>query len=146
MGTYQSKYTGAEIDALLDVVNEGGGTGVAGKITALYKGEFTSENSSLALSDNIKNYDILVVNTFLKSSAGHKQKTTTTIVVDQISYVGVEEYYGFSNTQGSNLQYAYSVRFGFDVNGTTMLVGAINKGTGYSTNDIGIASVYGIKF
>lgn len=144
-GTNIKTINGESILGLGNITVEGGAGGVVGKITALYKGEFTSANSSLALSDNIKNYDILVVNTFLKSSAGHKQKTTTTIVVDQIAYVGVEEYYGFSNTQGSNLQYAYSVRFGFDVNGTTMLVGAINKGTGYSTNDIGIASVYGIK-
>lgn len=146
MGTYQSKYTGAEIDELLDVVNEGGGTGVAGKITDLYKGAFSTPNSSLDLSDNINNYDVLVVNTYIKGTGGHKLKTTTTVIVDQISYSGNEEYGSFSNTLASSMQYCYTVRFGFDTSGDKLLMGAIYKSADYSTNEIGIDSVYGIKF
>ena len=130
-------------DGLLSAL--GGGTGVTGEVTALYKGAFSTLNSSLVLSDNINNYDILVVNTYIKGSGGHKLKTTTTVVVDQISYSGNEEYVCFSNTLASTMQYCYTVRFGFDTSGDTLLVGNIQKSPDYGTNEVGIDSVYGIK-
>lgn len=124
----------------------GGGTGgVAGEIATLYKGEFATASSSLALSDNINNYDLVVVNTYIKGAAGHKQKASRTIVVDQIAYSGNEEYNVITSALATSLQYAYVIRFGFDSSGDKLITGIISKSSDYSANDVGIDSVYGIK-
>lgn len=129
-------------DGILSVL---AGGGAVGKIATLFEGAFATENSSLTLNDDIKNYDVLVVNTYVAGAGGHKQKTTTTIIVGQINYVGNDEYCCYSNSQISAAQYGYTVRFGFDSSGNTLLLGVIYKSSGYSANEIGIDSVYGIK-
>ena len=60
MGTYQSKYTGAEIDALLDTVNDGGSVS-KGEVIRLFTGEANAEGTNYNLSDSIENYDLILI-------------------------------------------------------------------------------------
>lgn len=70
MGTYQSKYTGAEIDALLDTVKNGGGTGggsytetdlISGAVDYAQGGTSgTTIGQDLVLLDDVTNYDEIV--------------------------------------------------------------------------------------
>lgn len=97
MGTYQSKYTGAEIDELLDVVNEGGGS--AGNQKVLWEGEVSTANEVLTLSESIENFDyIYVENGFMpKGSTNRRYATPLIILVDTIKdngYGEIDAYYG----------------------------------------------------
>ena len=66
MGTYQSKYTGAEIDALLDKVNQGGGSGnyieselLSAPVEYAVKKEATTIGQDLVLLENVSNFNEL---------------------------------------------------------------------------------------
>lgn len=122
----------------------GGGSG--GEVTILLEGEFATQSTTLTLSDNIKNYDILVVNPYMKDSTGNYiLKAPLTIMVNQISYNGDQEYCAGCNVVPTTLNNGYSIRFGFGENGNTLLLGVIYKSTSYNSFDFGIRSVYGIK-
>lgn len=137
--SYQSKYTGQEIDELLDKVNAGGG-----HITVLFEGNFTTQNSSFPLRDNIKNYDAIIVSPYIQGNAGPKIKNPMWILVKDINFTDYEEYC-FYNDVSPKEPYWYSIRFGFESNGNTMLTGIIYKSTEFNSNTVGLGSVYGVK-
>lgn len=138
--SYQSKYTGQEIDELLDKVSVSGGN-----VTTLFEGAFTAQNSTLKLLDNITNYDALVMVPYIQGSTGKKEKNPMWIVVNDINYSDQEEYCCYMDISPKE-NYWYSIRFGFATSGTEVLTGIIYKGTGFSSNEIGIKNIYGIKF
>ena len=138
--SYTRKYTGQEIDELLDKVNAGGGN-----VTTLFEGTFTAQNSTLKLLDNINNYDALVMVPYIQGSTGKKEKNPMWIMVNDINYSDQEEYCCYMDISPKE-NYWYSIRFGFATSGTEILTGIIYKSTGFSSNEIGIKNIYGIKF
>ena len=112
MGTYQSKYTGAEIDALLDVVNEGGGTGGSSyKETELISSpieytitsarDWTVLKSNIDFNEDIDKFDELdFVIELGKDNVGYYHTRHSTIKVSDIIYNNSDEV----KYDGSHLQ------------------------------------------
>lgn len=137
MGTYQSKFTGAEIDGLLEQVQTGG----AKKVT-LWEGELGTENASVTLSDSIKNYDFIWIGSQIKDKNG-TAGAQTTMLLDADSDKGNDNGgYNFYNSAGTSHWYRIGCKF---TDNTTLL---LTKATVSSTSwvDPHIYKVIGIKY
>lgn len=133
--SYQSKYTGQEIEALLDKVNAGGGS-----VTELYVGEkLTTSTETVTLSDDITKYDaVLVEGSLIKGDNAVSNLIMKPVIMQQ---------YGISYIWTSNIYYAFGFRF--EDSRTFMLV-STSISSGWNTNsqgkNVGIDKIYGIKF
>jgi hypothetical protein len=157
MGTYQSKYTGAEIDALLDVVNEGSGTGGStrgmieiGDCALESSTEFLSTAKTITLSKSIENFDLIVVERY-----GTNANDTTRFQVEPIIFTTdsiinapanttTKAYQSSNGFDISSAQGIITTSFKFPSNDTLLIDALTKKGTAYSK--IGLGKVYGIKY
>ena len=151
MGTYQSKYTGAEIDTLLDTVNASGGSGKS-KVEIgdlAYTNSTTDEAASTAtLTDNIENYDFLTVDVSAITTA-NDPRTLSPIIIHVPSLVAQGYYsstnknlfHGMSGFLSGSTQHSVRVTLGFESGTYLSLVSAIPST--YQTAKLG--KVYGIK-
>ena len=127
--SYQSKYTGQEIDELLDKVNAGGG-----EITSLYSGDkITIKGQTATLNDDITNYDAIVC----KASVNGSGNATTSFV----PFPATKTAYTISFYWDASV--FYSLTYKFDNTRTISMHDKNGKSSGWEP--IGIDAVYGIK-
>ena len=154
MGTYQSKFTGEEIDGLLEEVRNGGGGSSSGtKKVTLWEGELKTEFDTITLSDSVENYDVVLVETCIDGNSGTKGCIETkTVNVSGIEYTGSNKvtdytYNVFScagyNSSGSTLTY-YRLLFNFVDSATISLIST--KLNGSAWHNPRIYKVTGIKY
>lgn len=123
-----------------------GGSGASATQTVLFDGDFTTASGTLTLGDNIQNYDIILVNSFMRPSDGKPRTFKVPLVIHTkaVEYSGNEEFNMYATTTTS-FNYCYTIRFGFSEDGNSLLTGVITKGTGWTNTIVGIGSVIGIK-
>ena len=128
--SYTSKYTGQEIDSLLDKITSAGGV-----ITPLYNGEVILEtNTPVTLADDITKYDIVIV------EGGQKSRNNTTSLTIINPEIGLQYAMDFW-WKTSNY---YVVCFKFDTT-TTITLANNDVGTNWVNTQAGISKVWGIK-
>lgn len=138
MGTYQSKYTGEQIDNLLGQVENGGGSGGAVTKTTLWEGDLTT-SGDVTLNDSIDNYDFI----FVKCSATVNNATDSvnaSALIDVSSMVYGSSDYMVSIISGTSSS-KYSIHFRFEDNLTLKLIASGT--TGWASPSIN--KVIGIK-
>lgn len=123
----------------------GGGSGAGFTKTKLLPEIFTTATSTTTLSDNIKNYDFVLVNTFVQGSTHRTYKKVVFIATDDIVGGNSDEFCVYAGSEATNTAYGYVVRFGFSEDGSSLMLGQVKKGSGFTSNTIGIENVYGIK-
>ena len=125
MGTYQSKYTGAEIDGLLDQVKNGGNSNGGAKVT-LWEGELNA-SGDITFNDSADNYDFLYIKAAANTSSAKKIcQTTMMIEVDSIIYTddnGSDNTYNIGVISG-NTTSKYGLIFKFPNSQTLRLISA----------------------
>jgi hypothetical protein len=147
MGTYQSKFTGEEIDGLLEEVRNGGGGSSSGtKKVTLWEGELRTEGNIITLNDSVKNYDFIVAESCISSSAGIGGTELKWIDTNTILYSGTATdgryAYNTYTTTGSGVY--YRTLFNFPTDTTIKLIKATIGGTAWS--DARVVRVTGIKY
>jgi hypothetical protein len=91
MGTYQSKFTGAEIDGLLEEVRNGGVGGGASE-TVLWEGEITTTGTVVELSQSIENFDYILVESGYKNQSGaYRYRAVSPTRVNTVKAKGYNE-------------------------------------------------------
>ena len=148
--SYQSKYTGREIDNLLDSVK-----GVNVTKTVLFEGEFTTVgefSEANLLSDSIYNYDLVYLTTYQKKSSSDSTKLRfyTIAISPEIvkeNYVGTQAnvMWSVNNQLGGETPIGYYMEGNFG-DGTQLSIGIIKTETASADRIHGICRVEGIKF
>ena len=142
--SYQSKYTGQEIDELLDKVNAGGGS-----VTTLFEGEFADVSKMSPvnfLADSIYNYDLVAIVGYQKMDGGGLIRQIGTILTP--STIPPTDAVGSASWSINNFADANQMGYFFDGNfgdGTQLCISAQRVGTTVSSRKHGICTVVGIK-
>ena len=146
MGTYTSKYTGEEIDGLLEQVENGGtGGGSSTTRTTLWEGSLTKADDTATLSQNLENFDEIVVKGYLLNA----NNLTRYVPMGQFDTEDIKASYGTQNRFIFNMlgdvsaSSSLSVYLNF-VDSTTVKVHSINKTT--NINSVAITKIVGIKY
>jgi hypothetical protein len=150
MGTYQSKFTGEEIDGLLEEVRNGGGSSSSSgmKKTTLFEGSLNTTGGIADLSDSVLNYDELRITGSCDIKANSSIdccRADRTILVDDIMFMdetGNES--GTYNIYESNNSGNYHREcFGFNNATQVKMLVASNGGTWSNAK---ISKIVGIKY
>lgn len=144
--SYTSKYTGQEIDNLLDSVKA-----VNVTETVLFEGEFTTKDAfskTGLLSDNVKNYDYIILTAYqVVPNIGVKTRYTNALIntkdLEETTYVGsIYWCVGSFDTRTSG-GYGYSITGNFG-DGTQLAMTVLTQ-SAVSSRTHGICRVLGIK-
>ena len=129
---YQSKYTGQEIDNLLDKINAGGGS-----TTTLWEGKATS-STTVPLSDHVENYDFIILEAWFCSSS----ETPGTVCTETIRVANHLE------GNGNNMNIFTSKGFGVDLgeyrNSATDHYGSLR--INIKNSEVVVGTYYGTTF
>ena len=136
MGTYQSKFTGAEIDGLLEKVQTGGT-----KIVTLWEGELKTEGTTATLSDSVANYDFILVEASIIFENNRYAITTTLIDTSTIESITGNV---FNIWNAVTTAHYYRITFGFSDNTTLSLGKATVNSSQWTSPQIN--KVIGIKY
>ena len=144
MGTYTSKYTGAEIDNLLEQVENGGGATSGYKETVLLQNSNAMVASeTVTLNDDITNYDMLFVETCCDGTSSNIAKQTFMMPVSTIVYGTSQETYNVIETVTANDNSTYyKVMFAFSSSTSIYIVTT----TCLAWKNPRISKVIGIKY
>lgn len=132
--SYTSKYTGEEIDELLDKVNEGGGS-----VSVLFDGNAPDMNVSYTLSDSIDNYDMIAVLFSWNDGLNAKGSYVGT---PEIAKTGTIEY---SIYRPNNVKASWYIRMTFNSSTTFIITNQEYDATYFGSAKPAIRGVYGIK-
>ena len=128
---YQSKYTGQEIDELLDSIKNNGGN-----IKTLFEGKLTAKGQTGTLSDSIDNYDAIVC------LAGHENGTNTSSQVMPLPEINKTYVFGFYWLTG----YSYAIVYRFTDSTTIEFNNQWIESDSWEKLGAVIHKVVGIKF
>lgn len=131
--SYTSKYTGPEIDSLLDKMGLSG----VGQITNIFNERTETLNIDYTLNGNISDYDMLVVQASIPKSGS--LITALPIINPQIN-----KSYAMGNHHGNDNDAAYFLTFAFTSETTIQQLDRLGKGDEYWQN-VSIDAIYGIK-
>lgn len=135
--SYTSKYTGPEIDSLLDQINVGGG-----QYTTLWEGTAKSLDITFTLVDGIENYDMILILGGRLYDDKNYSNTTSCLVPSQLLKEG-GCLHGQTIRTGAygNSSYNYTVAVKFTSN-TTFVIGEVKEAGWVGAC---VHRIYGIK-
>ena len=150
MGTYQSKFTGAEIDGLLEKMQNGEVIGGGMTYTKLNNARIEGTGTTHTLKESVFNYDLLLIEADLrKKDNGEQNRKTSMAIIPQTIDFNITYRYRLgcdSADYTSDLKWRSDIKFGF-TDATTVVVGDNTVGTAISSSrTFGIDNIYGIKF
>lgn len=142
--SYQSKYTGQEIDELLDSI----GQNVT--YTKINTDRIQGSGTTHTLSESIKNFDFILVEAdLLVTTSGNANRASSIIILSETIPVGDIHTHTYrlacDTADNSTTNWRSDIIFGF-TSETAIGIGVNTTGSAVSSNRIfGISNVYGVK-
>lgn len=150
MATYQSKFTGEEIDGLLEKMQNGEVIGGGMTYAKLNTDRIEGTSTTHTLKESVFNYDLLLVEADLrKKDNGEQNRKTSMVIIPQTIDFNITYRYRLecdSADHTKDLNWRTDIKFGF-TDATTVVVGDNTVGSAISSSrTFGIDDIYGIKF
>ena len=160
MGTYQSKYTGEEIDENLDkisvIANRKGFSYTKLNTDKRLKGDKVSGTpKEYTLTDSVLNYDLLYIEASLEyddpSSVPYTEtrKTSIIIVPDTINIPSTTDYYDYRIATGDasgGANFDCHIVFGFKTENVIRIVNNFHGSTVAGGRNFSIINIFGLNF
>lgn len=143
--SYTSKYTGQEIDSLLDKIEDSTLNNYFFQKT-LWEGQIFDSNTSITLNESIENYDLVIVEAAVISDSGAKSTIESVLInVKDVNYSGSvssgDYSYNIYTSTGGDIY--YRVLFNFTDSITVTLLSATIGGNSWTNPHL--SKITGIK-
>lgn len=145
MAKYQSKYTGEEIDSLLEKVENNDST--SEKNVTLWEGNVNTVNTPITLSQSLEDFYYLLIEGGYELGAGHRVSPAVLIPVSSIkTYDETIKFIGLSyNMFQGTTSYATLILYMQAVNATELNITDITNKASTPIKDVYITKIVGIK-